>query len=49
MRKLLVKASHGIITYDSPQRRLMGIITKKDMLRHVAEVEHQDPNAIQYH
>lgn len=30
-------------------RRLMGIITKKDMLRHVAEIEHQDPDAIRFH
>ena len=30
-------------------RRLLGIITKKDMLRHVATLEHKDPTAIQYH
>ena len=30
-------------------RHLMGIIIEKDMMEHVAEVEHQDPNAIRYH
>ena len=30
-------------------RRLVGIITKKDMLKHISEIEHQDPNDIHYH
>lgn len=33
----------------SHQGRLLGIITKKDILRHIAEVEHQDPRQIRFH
>lgn len=29
--------------------RLEGIITKKDLLRHLAELSHHDPNAIAFH
>ena len=29
--------------------RLIGIITKKDLLRHLAILNNQDPNAITFH
>ena len=29
--------------------RLLGIITKKDILRHIAELENKDPSAIRFH
>ena len=29
--------------------RLKGIVTKKDLLRHLAILNHQDPNAITFH
>ena len=31
------------------ERRLLGIVTKKDMLRHVASMENMDPDSIRYH
>ena len=30
-------------------RRLLGILTKKDVLRHIAEREHKDPTTIRFH
>ena len=30
-------------------RSLLGIITKKDVLRHIAELEHKDPKTIRFH
>ena len=29
--------------------KLLGIVTKKDVLRHIAELERKDPNTIRYH
>ena len=30
-------------------RRLLGIVTKKDMLRHIASLKNKDPKTIRYH
>ena len=32
-----------------PPRRLLGIITKKDVLRHIAQLEKKDPSNIRFH
>ena len=36
-------------TNTHTHRRLLGIITKKDVLRHIAQREHKDPNTIRFH
>ncbi len=32
-----------------PHRKLLGIVTKKDVLRHMAELENKDPSTIRFH
>ena len=36
----------SLFTVQHPE--LLGIVTKKDVLRHIAELERKDPNTIQY-
>ena len=37
------------IIVSSFSRRLLGIVTKKDMLRHIASLKKKDPKTIRYH
>lgn len=34
------------VTFFDFQRRLLGIITKKDVLRHIKQMDDEDPNSV---
>ena len=35
--------------WDTNNRRLLGIITKKDVLRHMKQMDSEDPDAVNAH
>lgn len=47
-KPLFLSLSSLLLSFVSPCRRLLGIITKKDILRHMAQMANQDPESIMF-
>jgi len=43
---IIVRHVFGKFLFCFVCRRLLGIITKKDILRHIAQLENEDPDSI---